>query len=138
VATINNFDFEYGNWPKGPKEPNCERFLRVEALGRPVEFAWRQDHDRLRQLLDAGLLPTTSLTTFSFSAWEGASDDDLTAFAHSIAGLCGIVARQHTGVPVLAFLDREGRVVKRLLGNAIESEFRPDYILRCQAVSCRD
>jgi hypothetical protein len=40
------------------------------------------------------------------------------------------VARQHTGVPVLSFLDEGGRAVKRMLGNAVESEFRKAYVVR--------
>jgi hypothetical protein len=68
---------------------------------------------------------------FSFDACEGSSEDDLTMFAHSIASLCSVVARQHTGIPVLSFLDQEGRVVKRVLGNATESQYRRNYILRC-------
>jgi hypothetical protein len=74
-------------------------------------------------------LRSTALVTFSFTAWEGSTEGDLAAFAQSIASLCSIAARQHTGVPVLSFLDQDGRVVKRMLGNAIESAFRKSYIL---------
>lgn len=131
TAIINNFDFEYGNWPTDTNQPGREKMLRVEASGRIVDFARRDDHERLRHLLDVGLLRSASLVTFSFDAWEGSSEDDLAAFAHSIASLCSIVARQHTGIPVLSLLDRDGRIVKRVLGNAIESKYRNNYILRC-------
>lgn len=131
TAIINNFDFEYGNWPTDANHPQREKILRVEASGRLVDFTWREGHGRLRHLLDVGLLHSTSFVTFSFDTWEGSSEDDMTTFAHSIASLCSIVARQHTGIPVLSFLDRDGRIVKRLLGNAIESEYRKNYILRC-------
>jgi hypothetical protein len=129
-AIINNFDFEYGNWPIDADHPQREKILRVKASGRIVDFTKREDHGILRHLLDVGLLRSTSLVTFSFAAWEGASEDDLIAFAHNIASLCSVVARQHTGIPVLSFFDQDGRVVKRLLGNAIESDFRSNYILR--------
>jgi hypothetical protein len=130
MAMINNFDFEYGNWPTDAKHPQREKILRVEASGRTVDFTWREERGRLRHLLDVGLLRSTSLVTFSFAAWEGSSEGDLVAFAYSIASLCSIVARQHTGIPVLSFFDQDGRIVKRLLGDAIESEFRKYYILR--------
>jgi hypothetical protein len=54
----------------------------------------------------------------------------LEGFAHSVASLCSVVARQHTGIPVLSLLDSQGRVVKRMLVDAIESEFRSSYVLR--------
>jgi hypothetical protein len=130
VAIINNFDFKYGNWPTDPKTSQQGNILRVQASGRAVDFEWREDRKRLRQLLDVELLRSTALVTFSFAAWEGATQDDLTAFAHNVASLCSIVARQHTGVPVLSFIDHDGRVVKRMLGDAIESAFRKDYVLR--------
>lgn len=130
TAIINNFDFEYGNWPTEANHPQREKILRVEASGRIVEFTRREDHGRLRQLLDVGMLHSTSLVSFSFDTWEGSSEDDLVAFAHSIASLCSIAARQHTGIPVLSFFDQDGRIVKRMLVDAIESEFRRNYILR--------
>ncbi len=130
TAVIDNFDFECGNWPPDANHPQREKILRVEASGHIVDFTKREDHAILRHLLDIGLLHSTSLVTFSFAAWEGSSEEDLTAFAYNIASLCSIVARQHTGIPVLSFFDEDGRVVKRLLGNAIESEFRSNYILR--------
>jgi hypothetical protein len=129
-ATINNFDFDYGNWPTDIKHAARGKMLRVVASGREVDFARREDRERLRDLLDVRLLRSTALVAFSFAAWEGSSEHDLAAFAYSIASLCSVVARQHTGVPVLSFLDEHGRVVKRRLANAIESPFREDYILR--------
>ncbi len=130
VATINNFDFEHGNVASNADRPfECD-ILRVEARGRVVDFTPRKDRQRLRQMLDVGLLHSTALSTFSFDAWDGASVDELARFADNVASLCSVVARQHTGIPVLAFVDDQGRVVRRRLGNAIESEFRSDYILR--------
>ena len=75
------------------------------------------------------LLRSTSLVSFSFDTWAGSSEEDLASFAHSIPSLCSIVARQHTGIPILSFLDEEGRIIKRTLGNTIESEYRSNYIL---------
>jgi len=127
-AVINNFDFESGN---GPIElaAGHSKVLRVEAAGRTVEFAWRQGHDHLKTLVEAGVYLSPALTTFSFPAWEDASDDELFDFALSVAWLCAVVVRQHTGVPVLAFLDEHDRVVKRLIGNPVESNYRGDSIL---------
>jgi hypothetical protein len=129
-AIINNFDHEYGNWPTDKKQANWEKILRIQASGRSVDFEWRQDHRRLRNLLDIRLLHSTALVTFSFDAWDGSSEKDLEGFAHSVASLCSVVARQHTGIPVLSLLDSQGRVVKRMLVDAIESEFRSSYVLR--------
>jgi hypothetical protein len=120
-AIINNFDFEWGN---PPHAANGLEVLRVQAGGRDVEFVWRENHQELRLLLDCGVLRSTALTVFSFDGWEGASEGDLTAFAWNVASLCTIAARQHTGVPVLTFLDGDGRPVKRVIGEAIESPFR--------------
>lgn len=130
VAIINNFDFEYGNWPTDLKEIPREKVLRVQTGGRTVDFAKRDNYVRLRNLLEVGLLWSTALLTFSFSTWEGASEDDLVTFADHVGSLCSIVAQQHTGIPVLTFLDNEGRAVKRILGDAIESRFRQSYVLR--------
>jgi len=127
TAIINNFDFEYGNVSLGHEQTEL---LRIQGWGRTVEFVWREDHQRLKQLLNVGVLRTSALTTFSFAAWEGATEEDLSAFAYGIASLCGIVAQQHTGIPILTFLDKDGRVIKRLLNNAVESDFRSDYCLR--------
>ena len=129
-AIINNFDFDHGNLSAEHNEPKEGETLRVEASGRLVDFAWREKHDELTRLVAAKVLRTTALTTFSFEAWEGASEDDLTDFAHNVASLCGIVARQQTGVPVITFLDAENRAVKRLVGDPVESPYRPDYLLR--------
>jgi hypothetical protein len=128
-ATINNFDFEYGNVPPTKRDPIEAKNLRVEAAGQVVEFTWRAGHQELRRLVDAEVLRTASLTTFSFSAWSGASEGDLTQFAYDIASLCAVVARQHTGVPVLSFLDKDGRPVKRIAGNPVESPFRHNYVI---------
>lgn len=74
TAIINNFDFEYGNWPTDTNQPQREKILRVEASGRTVDFTRRENHGALRHLLDVGLLHSTSLVTFSSDAWEGASE----------------------------------------------------------------
>lgn len=130
VATINNFEFDSGNAPSNASEPYEHDLLRVEAAGHIIDFYPRNNRQRLKRMLDIGLLHSTALTTFSFAAWEGATIDDLAQFANNVASLCSVVARQHTGIPVLTFLDGEGRVVKRRLANAVESEFRAGYILR--------
>jgi len=129
-ATINNFDFEHGNVPTVGKCGGGVEILRVAAAGRVVDFAWRDGHQELRRLVDAGVVLTTSLTTFSFVAWPGAAEPDLTQFAFDIASLCAVVARQHTGVAVLSFLDEEGRPIKRIACNPVESPIRGDYVIQ--------
>jgi len=77
TATINNFDFDYGNQDDtGDQERG--KVLRVEAAARNVDFAWRSGRDQLRRLVDAGVIGTTSFVTFSFAAWPGSSDEELT------------------------------------------------------------
>src|SRR5262249_45800647 len=103
-AVINNFDFEYGDVVKDSRGAGPGETLRVEAAGRPVDFSWLKDRVQLRRLLDARVLSSTSLSTFSFAAWEGASEEELAAFAQDISSLCCYVAGQHTGIPVLSCL----------------------------------
>ena len=71
TATINNFDFEYGN-QNGIDGWEQSKVLRVEAAGRPIDFEWRKDRIQLRRLVDAGVIGTTSFVTFSFPAWPDA------------------------------------------------------------------
>jgi hypothetical protein len=129
-ALINNFDFRFGNVLPAEDEIIRQKVLRVEVGRRVVEFSWRRDHDELRLLVDTGILRSTALVAFTFDVWADASEEELTTFTYDIASLCGIVARQHTGVPVLSFLDENGHVVKRVVGNPIESPFRSQYALR--------
>jgi hypothetical protein len=126
MATINNFDFEYGNVPDSK-----DKVLRLQASGRTVDFAWRKDRVQLRRLVEARIIPGTSLTTFSFLTWPGASEEDLMTFAHNVASLCSYVVGQHTGIPVLSFFDADGRVVRRTIGEATESQFRAGNLLPC-------
>jgi hypothetical protein len=129
-AVINNFDFENGNVATDAQNSTDKTILRVQAAGRTVDFARRGDYEQVKTLLTIGALHSASLTEFSFAAWDGASDGELAAFAHNIAGLCSLVARQQARVPALSFIDGEGHPVKRLLGDVIESRFRRDYVLR--------
>jgi len=129
-AIINNFAFEYGNFPCNHRTSRG-KVLRVEASGRVVDFAWRENYDQLRRLVEAKILPSTALTSLSFSVWEGATEDDLVAFAEDISSLCGIIVQQHTGIPVLSLLASDGKVVKRLVSDAVESKFRDGSILPC-------
>ncbi|MBI3824077.1 MAG: hypothetical protein HY289_15520 [Planctomycetes bacterium] len=131
VAIINNFDFDHGNWPYDVDTWNTGDTLRVEAAGHHVDFDWRDSRKVLRDLLDIGVMDSTALVKFTFDAWADASETDLSEFAYRVASLCGVVVRQQTGVPVLSFLDEDGKPVKRLLGNVVESKFRDRYILRC-------
>ncbi|HTU21404.1 MAG TPA: hypothetical protein VMG10_25425 [Gemmataceae bacterium] len=129
TATINNFDFDYGNLAEtGSKQ---SKVLRVEASGRTVDFAWRNERVQLRRLVDARIISSTALVTFTFAAWLGASDCELTTFAYNVASLCSYVVRQHTGIPVLSFFDSDGRVVRRTLVQAIQSKIRPSCALPC-------
>ena len=124
-AMINNFDFDSGNL-RTPNGSSQKGILRVEGAGRIVDFIWRKERTQLRRLVDAGLIATTSFLSFSFDAWPEATEDDLSVFAHNVASLCSCVIGQHTGIPLLSFLDAEGRVIRKVMGNAIESEYRRD------------
>jgi hypothetical protein len=129
-GTINNFDFQHGNQHGAAHAPERPEVLRVEAGGRAVDFAWRAERPHLRRLVDAGVIASASFVTFSFAAWPGASDEELTTFAHRVASLCSYVTGQHTGIPVLSFLDAAGRVVRRTLVEVIQSKCRDDCALR--------
>ena len=105
-AVINNFDFEYGNVESKKQTPNRCEVLRVEASGRWVDFSWRDGHDELTRMVDAEVLRPRHLPRFPLRL--GGSNEKVSShFADNIASLCGIVARQHTGVPVITFLDAE-------------------------------
>jgi len=129
VAVVNNFDFEDGNIQKEDSSGSRRDLLRVTASGRLVDFVWRDDRAQVRRLLDAGILRTASLTTLSFEAWPQAREEELIDFAVDVASLCGIVTKQHTGLPVISLLDSEGAPIKRLVGNPVESDFRRGSIL---------
>jgi hypothetical protein len=88
TATINNFDFESGNFPKGLDGAQEGKILRVEAAGRTIDFEWRKERTQLKRLVDARIIPSTSLVTFSFEAWPNASERELTTFAHDVASMC--------------------------------------------------
>jgi hypothetical protein len=127
TAVLNNFDFDTGNEPKGS---GVRHILRVQAAGRDVDFVHLQGHEQVRTLLKARMIGPAALASFSFDSWPGATEEELVGFASDIAGLCGIVACQHTGIPLLTFADANGRPVKRLLTKPIKSSFRNEYILR--------
>jgi hypothetical protein len=129
-AVINNFFFEYGNCTGNDRGPSGRSTLRVEALGRMIEFRRRPHYDELMTLLAVGALRSAALTECSFAAWEGATEGDLIDFADDVARLCCIVARQHTGIPVLSFIASDGSVVRRTIRNPVESQFRRNYALR--------
>ena len=129
TVTISNFDFEHGNQSDSTNQDGRE-VLRVVAAGRTVDFTWRSRRVYLRHLVDAGVFGTTSFVTFSFAAWPEATDEELISFAHNISSLCSYVAGQHTGIPILSFLDAEGLVVRRLIRQAVQSKFRDDNALR--------
>jgi hypothetical protein len=131
-AVINNFDFEHGNGDRGMPPTSAHwaaTVLRVEASGTAVEFSWARDREHLHRLVASGTFPTAAFTQFSFGAWEGASDEELATFAYDVASLCSYAVGQPTGVPVLTLLDAAGRAVKRIVGHAVESDFRPGGIL---------
>ncbi|REK16517.1 MAG: hypothetical protein DWQ37_07310 [Planctomycetota bacterium] len=127
TAVLNNFDFDTGN---EPKDVGVRTVLRVQAAGRDVDFVHQQNHEQIRTLLKARMMGPAALTNFSFDSWQDATEEELVSFASDIAGLCGIVACQHTGIPLLTFADAAGRPVKRLLTNPIKSSFRDEYVLR--------
>jgi hypothetical protein len=131
-AIINNFDFQYGNHDQGAPSSKIvlpKNILRVQAAGRPIDFSWRADRQQLRDLADAGLLRSAAFTKFSFAAWEGASEEDLITFAQDVASLCTFAIGQHSGVPVLTFLDGNGEVVKRFVWQSMESRVRRGGVL---------
>ena len=123
-AEINNFDFLAGNVPVAAPdggEQVDESRLNVEAAGRMVQFVRRADYDQLKRFVAAGIFPTASFCSFSFEAREGESETELIQFVHNVSSLCALAARQHTGVSVMSFLDGEGHVIKRIIGNVVES-----------------
>lgn len=127
TALLNNFDFDTGN---EPKDSGVRHILRVQAAGRDVDLIHQHGHEQVRTLLKARMIAPATLTNFSFDSWPGATEDELVAIALDIAGLCGIVACQHTGIPLVTFSDANGRPIKRLLTHPIKSSFRDEYILR--------
>jgi hypothetical protein len=129
TAIINNFDFERGNVDAALQKSKEQETLRVTASGRPIDFVWREDRMALRRLVDARIVATASLVMFTFDAWHDAAEEELVSFAHNDGSLCSLIVGQHTGIPVLSFFDSDGRPVKRMLGDSIESEFRPGCVL---------
>lgn len=131
-ALINKYDFVYGN-----VEPDDEgafalanwHTLRVEAESRIVEFAHIPDRDELHLLVRTRLLFSASFASFKFDAWDGATEEDLVQFSHAVASLCSYAVGQHTGIPILTFRSASGKAVKRLLFDAVESDFRHGGIL---------
>jgi hypothetical protein len=121
-AIINNFDPARGN--------TSDQILRVEADGRTVDFNWRPRRSHLRTMLDAGVLRSAALTSFSFRAWDGAGEADLLSMAYNVASLCSVATRQQTGIPVITLLDSCGRVVKRVIPQPVESDFHTQHSLR--------
>lgn len=126
TAVLNNFDFETGN---EPKESGVRHTLRVQAAGRDVDFIHLPGHEQVRTLLKARMIGPAALASFSFTSWPGATEEELMGFASDIAGLCGTVACQHTGIPLVTLADANGRPVKRFITNPIKSSFRDEYIL---------
>jgi hypothetical protein len=86
AVTINNFDFDHGNFEHG--DPKRQKVFRVEVAGRTIDFEWRAGRDKLRRLVEAELIATTSFVTFSFDSRAGASENDLWAFARNVSTLC--------------------------------------------------
>jgi hypothetical protein len=129
AAIINNFDFEHGNVERVKRNGPGE-VLRVEAAGRVVDFVWREERSQLRRLVDAGVIGTASFVEFSFDSWSGATLEELTDFAQRISTFCQYVACQHTGIPVLSFVDSADNVVQRTIGAVIQSKFREKHALR--------
>lgn len=125
TAIINNFDFEYGNVSVNPAAGCVRETLQVEAAGRAVRFKWSEHRTVLRRLIEADLMRTASLVGFDFDAWPGASPEELKQFALDLSSFCQYVAGQHTGIPVISFLDNEGAPIYRLLGEAVLSDFHP-------------
>jgi hypothetical protein len=127
TALINNFWYERGNHPK---DTGVRTILRVQARDRQIDFTHRPDADQVKALLEIGAIGPASLIEFSFDASPSSSELELIEFAHNIAGLCGLVAQQQTGIPLLSFIDDDGRPIKRFIIDAFESPFRSGYILR--------
>ena len=115
-AIINNFDFEGVG-------------LSVDASGRTVQFARCNQYERLRELANTDILRTPALTSFSFDVWAGASEQELMTFAQDVASLCAYAVGQHTGVTVLSLFDQDGQVIRRIIGNPVESRFKRGGIL---------
>ena len=128
-ATLNNFDYEYGNVPDDFSHANKNQILRVKAGDRDVDFVRRSEYAQLRRMLDGGMLTSTSLVEICFHARPGEAEEELLTFAFQVSGMCNLVAMQHTGPNVVSLFDSEDQVTKRLVGNPVESEFRRSSIL---------
>jgi hypothetical protein len=128
-ALINNFDFEHGNVRLDGSTKQSET-LRVQAGEVTLDFVHRRNRCQLRRLVDAGLLETTAFVTYEFRPWLDAAENDLVGFVDHVATICSYVAGQHTGVAVIAFRDLQGRPVKRIIRDPVESKFRPATALR--------
>lgn len=127
VAQINNFDFPYGHNSCEGSTPTKQ--IRVKGAGRDIEFCWRPERIHLRQLLDSEQIRSTSLVSFAFEATPSDTRDGILKMVHNIAGLCGIVMQQHTGTPVVEFIDHLGKPITRLLFDVVESKFDDRCIL---------
>ena len=125
-ALINNFDFDSGNELGNAGQRDI---LRVSANGRQVDFVRRSDHKELKALIEAGAIGPAPLVEFSFEPWTGASDSELLEFAGQVAGLIGLAAQQHTGLPLITFFDTNGKPAKRFLADPLRSNFQREYIL---------
>lgn len=125
---INNFDFEYGNITS---DDGVLKTLRVEALGRVVDFEWRTERLKLLRLVQAEALRNTALVSFSFDVWPGASEPEILTFIRNVSTLCSIVAGQFTGTPIIYFFDEINRPIKCTIIDVVESKFRKDSSIRC-------
>jgi hypothetical protein len=128
-AHIQNFDFDCGNVKAGDSPHGL---LRVEAEGREVDFTHRPTYAQLKQLAKAGFLHTASLNVMTFKVWQGATEEEVVEFAHQVARLCALISEQHSGLPVVDLLDEGGRVVKRFIGQTVESRLRPSEMFGTQ------
>jgi hypothetical protein len=127
-ALINNFDFLRGD----PALNGESGLLTVEADGRPVVFQRRDGYVELKRMIESGIISNTAFLSFSFDNWEGATVDDMNAFAQNIASFCALIDQQHTGIPVISFLDDQDRVIIRLIYDPIDSACRANTVFGTQ------
>lgn len=128
-ASILNFDLDKA--PESAAHPDgADTVIVVQAEGREVTFSRRSGYAILKSRLEVKAIQWASLLEFAFAAWNGATHDDLAQFAYDVAGLCSVVARQHTGVPLISFFDDDGNPIRHVLANPIKSRYRNPYAIR--------
>jgi len=131
VAMLNNFDYGCGDWIETENGGGTRIGTPFVAdLGtRRVAFRHHADHDRVKPLVEAGLLSMAPLTELTFDVEPGESDEDLLVLVTDIAALCTLAAGSNVGVAMLTLLDSNGAPVRRVIPQPVKSHYRRDDII---------